>query len=640
MKREESIKAFFKALKISLKNYSIYDEHHPSFKHSVKSLKFKLDQLFPFLDECLSIGFSTHSIFLGDKPLEREKLYSDIAKMFHLRKFKKIDIKPAVTLRELELFLSKAYLPQKDLLKSGGIKKLLEKENISNIKVQELDYSQLLKGEGEEILDVWTYLLKEAAEEKNEQKMDYLADNYDKIQDKITAKEIIDDDLSKDFKSFFDYLGDKKKGEYVSFSKRIIKSAVTRNQNFSEEKIDKLKPLLADLSEKDLASLLWEEISSNEDFDEVSFDVFSKLLDKEKHKQIAESLKDVVKTSKAERDNQRAHEKIRELLTEKSSHLISEVFRNSLQSLLKDLSERPEKVFFDKTHLRKNYQLMLLNTLEKEKNKETSSEIIKAFLDEWNNIIETEDFEYLKCLYQTIDEKKELLSSLNDFQKLEFILIEHSEELILKGELSLQFNYFIENMSRSTKDENIYLENIFTEEVVTPYVLKAFFRFFADYLFYFNLNLEQKSGNERFLEKVIESLSLIDTSISLITLKTIFKLGSHNIKIKTLEAMENLSEKDDRFLFPLLKNEPYKLKKQAFLLLSRHQNSKQKALDMMFFLKSPFGLKNKKLHQNIQIMDELKVREAKNHLTSLSVKKFIWNKNLRKHASEVLKKLT
>ncbi|MFW6140573.1 MAG: hypothetical protein ACOC5S_04380 [Acidobacteriota bacterium] len=219
MNREESIKAFFKALKISLKNYSIYDEHHPSFKQSVKYLKSKLDQLSSFFDDCLSIGFSAHSIFLGDKPLESEKLYSDIAEMFHLRKLKKIDIKLTVSLRELELFLSKAYLPQKDLLKRGGIKRLLEKDNISNIKVQELDYSQLLKGEGEEIVDVWTYLLKEAAEEKSDQKMSFLAENYDRIQDKITAKEIIDDDLSRDFKSFFDYLGDKKKENMFRFQK-------------------------------------------------------------------------------------------------------------------------------------------------------------------------------------------------------------------------------------------------------------------------------------------------------------------------------------------------------------------------------------------------------------------------------------
>ncbi|MFW6140575.1 MAG: hypothetical protein ACOC5S_04390 [Acidobacteriota bacterium] len=282
---------------------------------------------------------------------------------------------------------------------------------------------------------------------------------------------------------------------------------------------------------------------------------------------------------------------------------------------------------------------MLLNVLETEKNKEASPEFMRAVLDDWESIIETEDIEYLKYLYQTIDKKREFLSLSDCFQKLEFILIEHVEELILQRELSLQFSYFIEHMNRSAKDENVYMEKIFTEEVITPYVLKVFFRFFADYLFYFNLNLEQKSGNERFLEKIIESLSLIDTSISLTTLKFIFKIGSHNIKIKTLEAMENLSDQDERFLFPLLKNEPYKMKKQAFLLLSRSQNSKQKALDMMFSFKSPFGLKNKRLHQNIQIMDELEVGEAKNHLNSLSVKKFIWNKNLRKHAYEVLRKL-
>ncbi|MFW6140574.1 MAG: hypothetical protein ACOC5S_04385 [Acidobacteriota bacterium] len=94
-------------------------------------------------------------------------------------------------------------------------------------------------------------------------------------------------------------------------------------------------------------------MSSHKDFDEVSFDVFSKIIDKEKHSQIAESFKQVVETSPPKKGNGRTYEKIRELLTGKSSHLISEVFRNSLQSLLKNFSERPEELSFDKTHLKK-----------------------------------------------------------------------------------------------------------------------------------------------------------------------------------------------------------------------------------------------------------------------------------------------
>jgi hypothetical protein len=639
MKKDESIKAFFKALKISLKNYSIYNKDHPSYKKSIKKLRSELDKLFHFYNRSLKIGFTSNSIYFGNECLEEEKLYRDVAKMFHFRKLKRLEIKSTVTTEELELFLSKVYLPRKDIFKKGGIKKILEKEKISNINVTELDYSQLLKGEGEEIKDIWTYLLKEATDERNESKMEYLADNYDRIHDKIDAEEVIsDDELQKSFESFFNYLNKNEKEKYISFSKRLMKSALSNKKISSEEKLDKLKPLLMDLSEDDLASTLWEEIITNQEFGQVNFSIFSKLIEKEKKSKVAESLLDVFNKSKSEKQNEEIKEKIRQLLSGTSSHLIPNIYRRTLQSLLKDISEKNEKIIFDNAHLQRNYYLILLNMLEKETEKEESSRLIKQILDEWKNILESHDMEYLKYIHETLEEKRETLSSLKNFHDLESILVEHVEKSILNGELSLHFNYFIENMNKSNNNENVYLKKIFTEETITPYILKAFFRFFTDYLFYFNLNLDQRSSDKVLLRKIIDSLSLIDSPVSLITLKYIFKLGDTDIKLKTLKAMENLKEHDDKFLFPLLKKKNYELKKEAFVLLSRDESSKHQALDIMFSIKSFLGLRNKRLQNHVQIIDELEVESARSHLISLAQRKFIWNKKLRNHAENVLRK--
>ncbi len=639
MEKNDLIKAFFKALKISLKNYSIYDRNHPSYKNSIKLLKTELDRLFSFFDRSIQIGFSPDTVFFQKEPLKNEKLYAEVAHICHLRKLKTLEIKPAVTSNELDVFLSKLFLPRKDIFKSGGIKKLVEKERISNIKIQELDYSQLLKGEGEEIKDLWTYLLKEAAEEENEQKMKYLADNCDQIYDKVSAEEIlIDDELSESFKNFFSYLRKNKKEQYVSFSKNLIKSAVSSKQIASKEKMDNLKFLINDLSEKDLAATLWEEITSEDDFDDVNFKIFSSLIEEEKHHKIAESLSEVFKSSASEKEDEKTIRKINNLLSCTSSPFISEIYKESLQSLLKDMSEKSKKVSFDESHLKKNYHLVLLNILEKETDKKDSSRLLKTIFDEWEYITEKEDIEYLKQVYETIDGKRDILSPLSDFKKLDSAIIEFIEEMILKGELSLHFNYFIEHIGRSLKDENKYLEKIFTEEVITPYILKAFFRFFTDYLFYFNVNLEQRSSDDMFLQKITENLSLIDSPVSLVTLKFIFKLGTNTIQVKTLKAMRKLTEHDDNFLFPLLKKKPYDLKKEAFALLSRNENSEHKALDLLFSFRSPFGIMNKRLQKNIQIVDELEAKSAIKHLLSLSEKKFMWNKNLRNHAQQVLRK--
>jgi len=639
MKKEEHLKAFFKALKISLKNYSIYNKDHPTYKKSIKRLKSELDKLIGFYNHSIQIGFTTDSIFLGEEHLKEENLYVDVAKMFHYRKIKSIEIKPSVNIDELGLFFSKVYLPRKEIFKKGGIKKLLEKEKISSINVRELDYSQLLKGEGEEIKDIWNYLLKEAAEENDKKKMGYLADNSDKIYDKIDAEEILsDDELSQSFESFFHYLNQNQKHKYISFSKRLLKSSLTNKNISKKEKIDKLKPLLTDLNEDDLASTLWEEITTDEDFDQVSFSVFSKLIEKEKHQKIAESLLDVFNRNQSERENGKIKQKIKELLSGTSSPLISKLYRDSLQSLLKGLSEKTKKLSFNESHLKKNYRLILLNMLNKETDKRSGSQIIDTLLKEWEDISKQEDTEFMKYIYETLVEKRETLSSLKNYHELKSTITQFVEESILKGKLSLHYNYFIENIDKSTKNENEYLERTFSDGIVTPYILKAFFRFFTDYLFYFNLNIEQRANDPVFLKKIIHSLSLVDSPVSLITLKYIFKLGSDDIKLKSLKAMENLTEHDDKFLFPLLRKKHYDLKKEAFRLLARRDSSQHQAMVILFSLKSPLGLRNNRLHHHIQIMDELNAKSSKKHLISLTKKKFIWNKKLRNHAQEVLRK--
>jgi hypothetical protein len=412
MKKDERIKAFFKALKISLKSYSIYNKIHPSYKKSIKKLKSELDRLFHFFDRSIQIGFTPNSIYLENEILKGENLYVDVAKMFHLRKIKSLEIKPAVTTDELELFLSKVFMPRKSIFQKGGIKKILEKEKLSNVSVTELDYSQLLKGEGEEIKDIWTYLLKEVHDEKNESKMEYLAENSERMYDKIDAGEVLsDEELQQSFESFFNYLNREKKDKYISFSKKLMKSAVTNKQISSKEKLEKLKPLLTDLSEKDLASTLWEEITTNDEFDQVNFSIFSKLIEKEKHSKIAESLLDVFNKSKVDKQNKKTKEKIRELLSGTSSPLISNVYRRTLQSLLKGISEKQEKIVFDTAHLQKNYYLILLNMLEKEKAKKECSEILNQILKEWKNILKSDDMEYLKYIHETLTDKKETLSS-------------------------------------------------------------------------------------------------------------------------------------------------------------------------------------------------------------------------------------
>ena len=81
MSKEESIKDFLNALKISFKNASMYGIEHPAFSESASKLKEKSTKLFEFLIP-ISLGFTSDSLFIDGRYWERGRLYKEIAKIF------------------------------------------------------------------------------------------------------------------------------------------------------------------------------------------------------------------------------------------------------------------------------------------------------------------------------------------------------------------------------------------------------------------------------------------------------------------------------------------------------------------------------------------------------------------------------
>jgi hypothetical protein len=209
---------------------------------------------------------------------------------------------------------------------------------------------------------------------------------------------------------------------------------------------------------------------------------------------------------------------------------------------------------------------------------------------------------------------------------------------MLQGELSFYFDYFINTFQRSTLDVNVYLEKIFTDGNITPYTLSAFFKFFKEYLFYFNINLEQYSTDGQLIKKMINSLRLIDTPISLVTLKNIYPLGDRRVKTEVLQAMQNLTEFDTKFLLPILKEKDLRLKAEAFVILIKEKENRDNILKKMLSIPSPFGIKNKHLLENIKIVEQKQVKEAEPYLISLSERKNFWNRKIRTHAKRILEK--
>ena len=320
-----------------------------------------------------------------------------------------------------------------------------------------------------------------------------------------------------------------------------------------------------------------------------------------------------------------------------SSSMISEIYQQTLSSLLKDITYE-EKLPFDHPKLTRNFRFILLNLLEKESNIKLINSIVDDILKEWESICQYEDYEYLKLLYKTLLLKLELFNHEESLQDILLKIANFIEKSILDGKISLYFEYFLNNLKKSTLDVNAYLETIFTKRKTSIYIIKAYFHFFIEYIFYFNLNLEHKSNDSIFLEKIVACLENIDNPVSLITLKNIFHFKNHSVRLKILKAMQKLSEYDSKFLMPLLKKKNIALKKEAVVILMRDNTSKKEALDRLLAIPSPFGIRNKFILNNINIIEEKGLKDSKEYLAALSRRTLFWNKKVRERALNLLEK--
>ncbi len=637
MSKEEILKDFLYTLKISFKNASMYGVEHPVFSESVTKLNNRINSLFGFLIP-ISLGFTLNSLFIDGRFWEKLPLFQEIASTFHFRKLKNIEIAEGITKNELVYFISKLSISSRDVIRRGGPSRILDKEELPHIAFEELDYYELLKGTGEEIKDIWVVLLQEALETQNDQKIRDLADSFEKVIRNFETDEIVESgELIDTLSGFFTNLEKIDEKKHRECAKEFVQTVIRSKKSLSETDSQSLQKITCQFRGKDMAGTFWEEILTDDSFDSLNLNIFSKLIKKDKHEGMAHFIANIFRKNESLQSNPKVIEKMEELLSDSSSSMVSEIYRNTLATLLGEITFE-EELSFNNDILFMNYRFMLINFLEREENKNEMAAILQNLLGEWEKITEKKDYECLKAIYDTLEKKKEEMSSEPLYKEMINNIIGFIEKEILQGEISFYFDYFINTFERSTLDVNRYLEKIFTDGNITPYSLNAFFRFFKEYLFYFNINLEQYSTDSQLIKKMIGSLRMIDSHISLITLKDIYQLGERLVKIGVLQAMQNLTKYDTKFLLPILKKKDMRLKAEAFVILIKDRDNRDHILKTLFSIPSFFGIKNKLLIENIKIVEMKEVKEALPYIIPLSKRKNIWNKKLRTNTNRILEK--
>lgn len=604
----------------------------------MEDLKEKIDNLLDIVAP-VKIGFTPNAVFFDNKYWEEDKAFRELARIFHFRKVKNLEIKKGLDIQELTSFIANFHLPPKEIYKEGGLQNILKQEKIFHLSVEELDYSQLLKGEGEEVKDVWTYLLDEAIVKQDTQQMDQVAESFEKIAGQLDPEDFAEnEELNLNVNKLMGYMKKAQEDRFHSCAKILVKAFVKNKKLAHESKMEKLRVIFADIGEEDFASALWEEIATDASFDALSFSIFSKLTEKDKQDRIALKFKEEAQKDEALSASKELRNKIKELLSGTSSPYVSAIYRETLSSLLRDIDIKQE-LQFDRPHLTKNFRYALLNLFVAEADVEMKKTLLTHILEEWDEIRETGDFEFLKNLATTLKQENGGFSSETIAIKTNKLITDYVEKAVLRGQSSPFFDFFMESMEQSALGVNDYLQRVFSENKITPFILQFFFKFFSDSLLYFLVTLEEKSSDNRFLDRMTENVKLIDSPLSLEILKAIYPLGNNFVKTKVLRAMQQLSTQDKEFLMPILQKGSLAHKKEALITLVKNQETRKKALDTLFSIPSPFGLKNKILRKRIQLVGEASIEEARDHILALSQKKDLWNRKVRKEAKIVLEKL-
>ena len=143
MNKQEALNEFLKSLRISVRQAAVYPRDHPYFKKYIDDLRAKLEALFAFLKP-LKLSVAPRHLVVENKPLEGEDYFRELAEILHYRKVKSLTFMDGITDKEMINFLAVVSRTPKDIEAGGGVEALLNEEGLDCIKVEELDYSELL----------------------------------------------------------------------------------------------------------------------------------------------------------------------------------------------------------------------------------------------------------------------------------------------------------------------------------------------------------------------------------------------------------------------------------------------------------------------------------------------------------------
>ena len=630
---------FLKSFRITLTNTSVYSKDHPLFIKSVDNLRKDIDKLLTLLNP-LRIGIIPDVLVFGEVRLEGVRVYQEIADFFHQRKVKTITFKEGVFNEELIKFFTSVNLAPKDILLKGGLDNILNELNLGYISVEDLDYSQFLKDDGEEDSDIWLYLLRKNLDKDDGDKVDILANDFKKILKKVRVEGLVENEKVREgTKEILEYFKTKDADKFSQCSKELTKTVLKDGNSLNDAQIGKFKELMQNMEVKDVADVLLGKFQEEEDVDPLTVNLFSKLIDKDRRKDVAVSLIGELKKDERLKKEPNVITGIKELLA--SSELSedeSKIYHDNLMAILENINLK-EGSRFDRSQISEDYRFILLDIFVIELSSKRLEAVLSIILAELGKAIKAKDLEYIENFKKALDKKKsETFEFEFAFEEIDKKISAFVEKIIFEEDCSENIDFLVDRIKKNNKEMSCYFDKIFKEGKANKSILKLFFRFFPEQLSSFCANLDKRISDLRFVESIVEGLGSVEPTVNLGILKHIFSVANSFIKIKVLEKMRELNLEDQGFLFSIFDKGEFLQRKQVLLILVNNPSLRGKIAQMLLDIRNPFGLKGKIISENLNLVSEVYFPEAKNYLIVLSKYQFFWNKNIRLKSKEILTK--
>jgi hypothetical protein len=637
MNKEEAVADFLKSLKVTLNAASIYFQSHPAFIRSAEDLKKKIDLLSGFM-ATIQIGFMPHLVCVDDQRFEKALLYEELADFFHFRKIKCLVMQTGVPKEELVYFLAQVSASPRQIFREGGIENILKKQKLRYIAVEALDYHQLLDAEGQGYRDIWTYMLGDIAQNADSQMTSQFVDTFPQIIAKFRTDDLFgDEELQENLSRFLERLKNSDRGSFYQCAREVLKRIISHKGAPAPNALERAKNFFKDLNSQELAQILLDELSSNEDFNSSNLNLFIMLTKGSQHNEMFSSL---TQNASASCLRPQAAKKIKELFLSSDIESMPEVYRLQFQALLKNIaSPKARSLSLDRAKLKVHYRFLMLNLLADEKGKARLAIICKKISEEWELITKDKDIGWIKRFLEISKKGDSLYNDI--FAPFKKAVLNFIENELLEGEGPAGLADLSGELNESTLKADDYIGKIFKKNKVTPLLLSLFFRFFLqDGVPVFYDRLKKEFSNIGLLKAVIESLKSVHSRPSLETLKYIYSFAPLLMKIEALKAMEEMPLSDTEFLSSVLRSRNIFLMKEAFGLLAADEGACKRAMDELTRIPNIFGLRNSVLKKNIEIIiGEAKRPQVRERLVSLSKKRFFWNKKIRKIAKDALEGL-